>query len=125
MLENPQANLYENAIENLYNFFTHLDTATVKPSCCEVSHHKLFFLQCIREMSSSLCDGSDIHPQDSSNVQYQLTDMSAMWQRLKQKAANKKYQLEKAYVLQCFTIDFRDLVRKKFQYVALHSCLGS
>ena len=56
----------------------------------------------------------EAHPQDSSNVQPQLTDISAMWQRLKQKAANRKYQLEEAYMLQSFMSDARDLVRKSF-----------
>ena len=53
----------------------------------------------------------EAHPQDSSNVQSQLTDISAMWQRLKQKAANRKHQLEEAYMLQSFMSDSRDLVR--------------
>jgi len=56
----------------------------------------------------------ETHPQDSSNVQSQLTDISAMWQRLKQKAVNRKYQLEEAYMLQSFMSDARDLVRKSF-----------
>ncbi|XP_065894234.1 spectrin beta chain, non-erythrocytic 1-like isoform X3 [Dysidea avara] len=52
----------------------------------------------------------EAHPQDSSNVQSQLTDISATWQQLKQKAANRRYQLEEAYMLQSFMSDSRDLL---------------
>ena len=44
----------------------------------------------------------EAHPQDSNNVQSQLTDISAMWQRSKQKASNMKYQLEEAYYATVF-----------------------
>ena len=53
---------------------------------------------------------TEAYPQNSSNVQSQLANISAMWKRLKEKAANRKYQLEEAYMLQSFMSDSRDLV---------------
>ena len=46
------------------NYFSHLDKATIKPSCCEVSHPKLLFLgdmdDCIRPCSNFTCVGNQL-----------------------------------------------------------------
>ena len=77
---------------------------------------------------------TEAYPQNSSNVQSQLANISAMWKRLKEKAANRKYQLEEAYMLQSFMSDSRDLVielqlLKLCKYICnsinfIHSCHG-
>ena len=53
---------------------------------------------------------TEAYPQNSSNVQSQLANISAMWKRLKEKVDNQKYQLEEAYMLQSFMSGYRDLV---------------
>ena len=53
---------------------------------------------------------TEAYPQNSSSVQSELANISAMWKRIRQKAASRKYQLEEAYMLQSFMSDSRDLV---------------
>ena len=53
---------------------------------------------------------TEAYTQNSSNVQSQLANISAMWKRLKEKVDNWKYQMEEAYMLQSFMNDYRDLV---------------
>ncbi len=50
------------------------------------------------------------NPQESRQVQGKEAEITDLWKKLKTKAANRKAQLDNAFLLQTFLADSRDLV---------------
>lgn len=61
-------------------------------------------------------------PQESRQVQAQQAEITDLWKKLKAKAANRKAQLDNAFLLQTFLAESRELVsvrksRASYNYV--------